>query len=124
VVQISSDLSKRRFLGASGRLLPVSLPIAIEPKPGACGRISETTTRQNLSPLIDRINDSHGRCTIGFGLTRSATDVLIQQLQDALQVHDSRRIVPVGYRLQRIGEVLDELNILRTLDDRCVHPIE
>ena len=54
----------------------------------------------------------------------STTDVLIQHLQDALQVHDSRRMVPVGYRLQRIGEMPDELNILGTLDDRCVHPIE
>jgi hypothetical protein len=24
--------------------------------------------RQNLSPLIDRINDRYGRCAIGFGL--------------------------------------------------------
>src|SRR5215471_14241110 len=40
VVQISSVLSERRFLGTSGRPLSVSLPIAIEPKPGACGRIS------------------------------------------------------------------------------------
>jgi len=32
--------------------------------------------------------------------------------------------VPAGYRLKRIGEMLDELNILGTLDDRCVHPIE
>ena len=54
----------------------------------------------------------------------STTDVLIQHLQDALQVHDSRRMVPAGYRLQRVGEVLDELNIRGTLDDRCVHPIE
>ena len=54
----------------------------------------------------------------------SATDVLVQHLQDALQVRDSRRIVPAGYRLQRIGEMLDELNILGTLDDRRVHPIE
>ena len=33
-------------------------------------------------------------------------------------------MVPTGYRLQRIGEVLDELNILGTLHDRRVHPIE
>jgi hypothetical protein len=93
-------------------------------------------TRQKLSPLIDRINDSCGRCAIGFGLAGggktllslcsdpSTTDVLIQHLQDALQVHDSRRMVPAGYRLKRIGEMPDELNILGTLDDRCVHPIE
>jgi hypothetical protein len=24
--------------------------------------------RQKLSPLVDRINDRHGRCAIGFGL--------------------------------------------------------
>jgi hypothetical protein len=54
----------------------------------------------------------------------STTDVLIQHLQDALQMHDSRRIVPVGYCLKRIGKMLDELNILGSLDDRCVHPIE
>jgi hypothetical protein len=54
VVQISSDLSERKFLGTSSRPLSVSLPIAIKPKPGACGQISATTTRQKLAvkPLI------------------------------------------------------------------------
>jgi hypothetical protein len=33
-------------------------------------------------------------------------------------------MVPARYRLQRVGEVLDELNILGALDHRCVHPIE
>jgi hypothetical protein len=68
VVQISSVLSERKFLGTSGRPLSVSMPISIEPKPGACGHISESTTCQKLSRLIDRINDRYGRCAIGFGL--------------------------------------------------------
>ena len=55
MVQISSDLSERKFLGTSRRPLSVALPVAVEPKPGACGRISETITRQKLSPLIDRL---------------------------------------------------------------------
>jgi DNA polymerase-4 len=29
---------------------------------------ADTQRRQKLSPLIDRINDRYGRCTIGFGL--------------------------------------------------------
>ena len=29
---------------------------------------SGTGRRQELSPLIDRINDRYGRCAIGFGL--------------------------------------------------------
>jgi hypothetical protein len=89
-----------------------------------------------LSPLIDRINATQhldrGRVSNQILIVwarkqrsdPSATDVLIQHLQDALQVHDSRRMVPAGYRLKRIGEMLDELNILGTLDDRCVHAIE
>ena len=56
------------LLSTSGRPMSVSLPIAIEPKPGACGRIFGTATRQKLSPLIDCINDGYGRCAIGFGL--------------------------------------------------------
>jgi hypothetical protein len=55
----------------------VSLPIAIEPKPGASGRISESTTRQKLSRLIDRINDRYGRCAIGFGLAECGKTLLL-----------------------------------------------
>jgi hypothetical protein len=29
---------------------------------------TDTSRRQKLSPLIDRINDRYGRCAIGFGL--------------------------------------------------------
>jgi hypothetical protein len=29
---------------------------------------ADTDRRQTLSPLIDRINDCYGRCSIGFGL--------------------------------------------------------
>jgi hypothetical protein len=29
---------------------------------------TDTGRRQKLSPLIDRINDRYGRCSIGFGL--------------------------------------------------------
>jgi hypothetical protein len=29
---------------------------------------ADTDRRQKLSPLIDRINDRYGRCSIGFGL--------------------------------------------------------
>jgi len=32
---------------------------------------TDTGRRQKLSPLIDRINDSYGRCSIGFGLLPS-----------------------------------------------------
>ena len=54
----------------------------------------------------------------------SAIDLLIQHLQHSLQVRDGRLVVPARYRLQRVSEVLDELNILGALDNRCVHPIE
>jgi hypothetical protein len=30
--------------------------------------VTDTGRRQKLSPLIDRINDRYGRCSIGFGL--------------------------------------------------------
>src|SRR5215472_7127590 len=72
VVQISSVLSERRFLGTSGRPLSVSLPIAIEPKPGACGRISETTTRQKR-PLHDRLRPRRMRknCAVVPGRSRT-----------------------------------------------------
>jgi hypothetical protein len=29
---------------------------------------ADTDRRQKLSPLVDRINDRYGRCSIGFGL--------------------------------------------------------
>jgi hypothetical protein len=29
---------------------------------------ADNRRRQKLSPLVDRINDRYGRCTIGFGL--------------------------------------------------------
>jgi hypothetical protein len=30
--------------------------------------VADNGRRQKLSPLIDRINDRYGRCSIGFGL--------------------------------------------------------